>query len=98
MKIKKENVKKEKMFDIKVNRKALDKFMARFFWYAVASITALATVLLITSIRSFCIAWKSVAESLYLAWMVLETPFITSVLCLAWFVLVYLFFHLIRED
>ena len=92
---------KEKMFDIKVNKKALENFMAKMFWYTLAAITALATILLIISIKEFYFAWQSVVPSLVEAWGSIKTPFISTIICISWFCLVFtvvislFYFHII---
>ena len=88
---------KEKMFDVKVNKKALEKFMARFFWYAVAIISVLSFVLFIMSAINLYETFAEIAETLYNAWALVRTPLFTNILCVAWFWIVYVFIKSIRE-
>lgn len=88
---------KEKMFDVKVNKKALEKFMARFFWYAIAFISVLSFVLFIMSAINLYEAFTEIWETLYNAWVLVRTPLFTNVLCVAWFWIVYVFIRSIRE-
>lgn len=97
-KIKKEaKSEKEKVFNVKVNKKALEKFMAKMFWCTLATITLIAVFLLVVSISSLHTAWMEVSESLYHAWVAIRTPIVTSVLCMAWFGMMFLFIRLIKE-
>lgn len=96
--IKKEPKKeREKVFNVKVNKKALEKFMAKLFWCTLAIITLVSAFLFIMSISSLYSAWMEVSESLYNAWVAIRTPLVTSVLCVAWFGMMFLFIKLIKE-
>ena len=88
---------REKVFNVKVNKKALEKLMARLFWLTLACITVAAVTLFITSIVNMCNAWNDVVEIFYEAWMAIRTPFITSVLCVAWVGMMVVFIKLIKE-
>lgn len=97
-KVKKEPKKeREKVFNVKVNKEALEKFMAKLFWFTLAIITLISVFLFIVSVSSLHTAWIEVSESLYYAWMTIRTPLVTSVLCVAWFGMMFLFIRLIKE-
>lgn len=88
---------REKIFNVKVNKRELEKLMAKLFWCTLAVITFISVFLFIISISSLYNAWMDVSESLYQAWIVIRTPLVTSMLCVAWFGMMILFIKLIRE-
>lgn len=91
-------IKREKVLDIKINKSALEKFMARLFWYTLIIITVGAIVLLIASIGELAQAWSAVSEALIGAWMMIKMPFITLLVCSGWLGFIALFVYLIRES
>lgn len=97
IKQKNEQQKKERMFDIKINKQAMEKFMARFFWYFIAAMSVLAIVLFVMSTVTLYNTFAEVWEPIYNAWVMIRTPLITNILCLAWLWIVYVFIKLIRE-
>lgn len=88
---------KEKILNVKVNKKALEKFMARLFWATLILITFTAFILFITSLSDLYNVWQEVEESLYQAWMLIRRPFVTSLICVAWIGMFVLFIRLVRE-
>lgn len=88
---------KEKILNVKVNKKALEKFMARLFWITLILITFTAFILFITSLSDLYNVWQVVEESLYQAWALIRTPLITSMICVAWIGMFILFIRLVRE-
>lgn len=89
---------KEKMFDIKVNKKELEKFMAKFFWYTIAFLTLLSVALFCWSVVALYGTISEIRDAVYNAWVMIRVPLAANILSIAWFWIVYMFIKIIRSD
>jgi len=89
---------KERVFDIKINKTALEKFMAKLFWYILITITACATILFVVSIGELVAVWAEVSATLAEAWLLIKMPFISLLVCFGWLGFIVLFIYLIRQS
>ena len=89
---------KTKVFDIKVNKEELEKFMARFFWYTLAFLTLLAVALFCWSAVTLYSTIGEVWSVIYNTWVMVRVPLVSNILCIAWFWIVYVFIKLIRDN